>query len=448
MERIKHILGSFWTIILSLILGVVIGIYAPGIARACEPFGDIYFKLIEMACTIMLPIIIISSIGKIVISEGSSGFVYKILIALFLTFATISGISILSSIIVSPITAPTSETTKSLGKLIISSQEKNQDEPVDVLKSYYFIREIDTEKEVQKKDAGILKIIASFFPNNIFESLANKKTVEVLIFSIIFGLLFKYIPQVTCKSIINLCDSLFEAFNAFLTILLYLLPFGIISLISHETTGLDFSILFSLFKLGERIALVFLIIFIICLLVIKYNSRRSFVEIFKALKEPMVLSFVAENLVAMPSLITAMTEKLGFNRNKVGSTAPLWMGMEIHADVALFAAASIFTLQLYGIPLDFNEIMIIFVGSIAAGLSSLGAAAVLWVALIGIILDPLDIPSSPIILALMLFEPFFNGILYLLNSVISCAAVSILAREPKSKEKLFRGKEEIAAPSR
>ena len=138
----------------------------------------------------------------------------------------------------------------------------------------------------------------------------------------------------------------------------------------------------------------------------------------------MVLSFVAENIVAMPSLIKAMTEKLGFDKNKVGSTAPLWMGMEIHADIALFAAASIFTLQLYGMPIGFSEIIIIFIGSIAAGLSALGAAAVLWVALIKIVLDPLGIPSSPIILALMLFEPFFNGFLFLINSVISCAAIS------------------------
>lgn len=446
MKKIKRILGSYWTIIISLILGVIIGIYGPAVAKTIEPFGEIYFKLIEMCCTIILPVIVISSIGKIIISKDSSGFIIKIFITLFLTFAVISGVSILSAFIVSPITAPTSDTTKNLGKLIINSQKNDKLENTDALKSYYFIRELDTEKEVQKKDNGILKVIAGFFPNNVFESLANNKTVEVLIFSVIFGLLFKYIPPGTCNSIINLCDSLFEAFNILLTILLYLLPFGIISLISNQTTGLDFNILFSLFKLGERIALVFLIIFIICIIIIKYTSGKSFRKIFRALKEPMILSFVAENLVAMPSLITAMTEKLGFNRNKVGSAVPLWMGMEIHADIALFAAASIFTLQLYDIPIGFNEIMMIFIGSIAAGLSALGAAAVLWVALIRIILDPLDIPSSPIILALMLFEPFFNGLLFLLNSVISCAAVSILAKEPESKEDLSPSKKEITTP--
>ncbi len=427
MKRLKYILSSYWTIIISLALGVIIGVYAPVVTKAIEPFGEIYFKLIEMCCTIMLPIIIISSIGKIIISKDSSGFIIKIFITLFLTFSAISGVSILSTFIISPITAPTAETTKNLGKLIINSGENHNIEDKSILKNYYFIKELDTEKEVKKKETSILKIIAGFFPSNIFSSLANKKTVEILIFSIIFGLLFKYIPPTTCAFLINLCDSLFEAFNIFLTLLLYLLPFGIISLMSNETTGLDFNIFFSLLNLGALLAFVFLIIFIISILIVKYASKKSFATILKALKEPMVLSFVAENIVAMPSLIKVMTKKLGFDKNKVGSTAPLWMGMEIHADIALFAAASIFTMQLYGIPIGFSEIIIIFVGSIAAGLSALGAAAVLWVALIKIVLDPLGIPSSPIILALMLFEPFFNGLLFLLNSVISCAAISIIA---------------------
>lgn len=434
MKIIKRILSSYWTIIISLALGVMIGIYAPVTTKMIEPFGEVYFKLIEMCCTIMLPVIIISSIGKIIISKDSSGFIIKIFITLFLTFAAISGIGVLSTFIVSPVTAPTVETTRNLGKLIINSEKKHNIEDKSPLENYYFIRELDTEKEVKKKDTSILKIIAGFFPNNIFNSLANKKTVEILIFSIIFGLLFKYMPSVTCASLINLCDSLFEAFNIFLTLLLYLLPFGIISLMSNETTGLDFNIFFSLLKLGELLTLVFLFIFIISIIIIKYTSKKSFVTILKALKEPMVLSFVVENLVAMPSLIKAMTEKLGFDKNKIGSTVPLWMGMEIHADIALFAAASIFTLQLYDIPIGVTEIIIILIGSVAAGLSALGAAAVLWVALIKIILDPLGVPASPIILALMLFEPFFNGLLFLLNSVISCAAISTIAGRENTQQ--------------
>ena len=283
MEKIKRILSSYWTIIISLVLGVIIGIYAPVVTKTLEPFGEIYFKLIEMCCTIMLPVIIISSIGKIIISKDSSGFIIKIFITLFLTFAAISGVSILSTFIVSPITAPTVETTRNLGKLIINREENHNIEDKSILKNYYFIRELDTEKEVKKKDASIFKIIADFFPSNIFGSLANKKTVEILIFSIIFGLLFKYIPLNTCASLINLCDSLFEAFNTFLTLLLYLLPFGIISLMSNETTGLDFNIFFSLLNFGELLAFVFLIMFIISILIVKYTSKKSFSTILKAL---------------------------------------------------------------------------------------------------------------------------------------------------------------------
>jgi Na+/H+-dicarboxylate symporter len=391
--------------------------------------------MIEMCVTIMLPVIIISSIAKIITSEGSRKFIFKIFVSLFLTFIIVSAVSIISSFLVSPITAPNFETTKNIGRLMIIGEEKEKDNPNKeskyALEGYYFIREIDTEKEDVKNSFNLMGYIIDFFPDNIFNALANGKTVKILIFSIIFGLLFKFMPSETSRMLIHFCDTIFEAFNTMLVFLIYLLPFGIISIISKETVGLNFHILFSLVKLAELIALVFLIIFIISILIIKHTSRKPLGEILKALQEPMILSFVAENLIAIPSLINAMTDKLGFDRNRVGLTVPLWMGMEIHADIAVFAAASIFTFQLYGIHIGFTEILFILIGAAVAGMSAMAAAAVVWVGLIKIVLDPLNIPSSPIIFALMIFEPFFNNLLFLLNSVISAAAVSILSREKK-----------------
>ncbi|MDD2708621.1 MAG: hypothetical protein PHV34_11485 [Verrucomicrobiae bacterium] len=69
----------------------------------------------------------------------------------------------------------------------------------------------------------------------------------------------------------------------------------------------------------------------------------------------------------------------------------------------------------------------------AAVRSAIAAAAVLWVALIKIVLDPMGVPSAPIIFALMLFEPFFNGLLFLLNSLVSCAAVALVAGRKKDE---------------
>ena len=432
MERLKAFLGNHWTIISSLAIGVLVGVYAPGIGKLLKPAGDIYFNLIVLCCTIMLPIIITTSIGRVIIAMHSAGFIARIFIGLFCTFGAVAMISIVAAYLVSPITAPNSATVKAMGKLMVSAHKHAPTLNDDALQGYYFIHELDTEKEIAKPTASFGETLAGFFPDNIFDALAHRKTVGVLIFSMIFGLLFKFLPPRLADELIHAGESLFEAFNTMLTFLLYALPFGIIALMANETIGLDFGILLPLMKLAELIALVFLIIFIVCIVVIRCAARKPLTQILSALQEPMVLSFVAENLVAMPALIKALTDKLGFDKNKTGSTVPLWMGLEIHADIAVFAAASIFTLQLYQVPVGFTELAIVLCGSIAAGLSSLAAAAILWVALIKMVLDPLGIPAEPIIFALMLFEPFFNGLLFLLNAVISCAAVCVVVGKPKA----------------
>jgi len=432
MNKLKNFLSNHWTIIASLGVGVLVGLEAPRAAHAIKPFGDIYFKLIVMCCTVMLPVIIATSIGKIVVARDSRGFLARIFGGLLLTFVSVSALGIGAAFLAAPITAPTFETERAMGKLMVNASTHTPGDAPDALKNYYFVRELDTEKVAAKKRTGFGEVMADFFPDNIFDALANRKTVQVMIFSMIFGLLFNGMPPGVATSLLRLGESLFEAFNVMLTLLIYALPFGIIALIANETIGLDFDILLPLLKLAELLALLFLALAGVCLLVIRVASRRPWSQIFRALQEPLILSFVAENLVAMPSLIRAMTDKLGFDRNRTGCAVPLWMGMEIHADVAVFAAASIFTMQLYHVPVGPTELVIVLCGSVIAGLSAMAAAAVLWVALIKNVLDPLGIPSAPIIFALMLFEPFFNGLLFLLNALVSCAAVSIVAGRERS----------------
>lgn len=434
-EHIKTILTNQWVVISSLVIGGIVGIYLPGIAVAIEPIGKIYVKLLIMCCTIMLPAIIISSIGKISTGKGSVSYVIKIFSALVLTFFAISIISIAASYIVSPITSPDNTTRKSMGKLIVKNESKSIDGKRDALKPFYFIHKIYSDDNRTEETKGFKDVLVDFFPENIFQALANNETIKILIFSIIFGIILKYMHSGTASSIISFLDNLFETFNTLLSFLLYFLPFGLIAIMAEQTIGLDFRIVISLLKLGLLIALVIMIIFAVCILIVKYTSRKKLSLIFKTLKEPMFLSFVAENnLIAIPSLIRGMIDDLGFDKERVDLTVPLWLSFEIHSSIMFMAVASVFALQLYDVQITFTVIGIVTLCSIIAGLSSMAAPAPMWVSLIAIVLNPLDVPSSPIIFALFLFEPFFAGILYLLNAVISCAAASLLCRK---RETLF-----------
>jgi len=99
--------------------------------------------------------------------------------------------------------------------------------------------------------------------------------------------------------------------------------------------------------------------------------------------------------------------------------------MSIYSVILLFVSASIFVLQLYSIEMSYTRVVIIVVGAIAAGLSSLAAPPIVWVSLIAIVLNPIGVPTAPIILVLMLFEPFLQGLMGFVDTAVSCAAVSV-----------------------
>jgi Na+/H+-dicarboxylate symporter len=155
MGTLEKILKNQWTILAALAIGIIIGIYAPGLAEAINPFGKVYFNLFIMCCSIMLPAIIIASIGKIVMNKRSSTFIIKIFVTLFLTFVAVSVLSIVSSFIVSPITKPDFDVVKSMGKLMVNNsltQEQKANTKSDILKEFYFIHTIDTDNDQEKKN--------------------------------------------------------------------------------------------------------------------------------------------------------------------------------------------------------------------------------------------------------------------------------------------------------
>jgi len=432
MEKLKEILTNHWTIIISIFIGIIIGVKFPNLATTIDPFGKIYIKLSLMCCSIMLPFIIISSIGSIMVDANAQKIILKILIGLLLNCLFIAFLSICGALIISPIFAPNFETQKAVGKLLIAANEKTTEaNNKNALSGYHFIRELNTKKNnVTEEHNWLVDFILEVVPENIFNSLSVNNIIQIIFFSFIFGILIKFFSPEVSEMILKFCNDIYAAFQELVVFLLYFLPFALITILAEQTIGLKFDIFFSLFRLAGMLAFVCLFIFSVCLIIIKKKTKKSFVTILKTLKEPMLLSFAAsDNIVAMPSLLKNLINNFGFNKNKTELITPLWLGLEFHTTILLFATASIFVMQLYEAPFTISAFIGITIESIVAGASTMAAPPGIWVTLISIVLIPMQLPYQPISLALILFEPFFNGILYMLNVLISATAVSILAKE-------------------
>ncbi len=77
--------------------------------------------------------------------------------------------------------------------------------------------------------------------------------------------------------------------------------------------------------------------------------------------------------------------------------------------------------QIYGIELGVNEISMVFIGSILAGLAASSAPGIVGLSMIAMILDPLGLPTHVAIILLLAIDPIVDPILTALNVHANCA---------------------------
>jgi Na+/H+-dicarboxylate symporter len=106
---------------------------------------------------------------------------------------------------------------------------------------------------------------------------------------------------------------------------------------------------------------------------------------------------------------------------------PLGMTINPPASVLQFAISSLFIAQIYGMELGFNELTIIFVGSILAGLASSSTPSIIGLSMIAMILDPLGLPSGVAIILLVAIDPVIDPIITALNVQANCTLAVIMS---------------------
>jgi proton glutamate symport protein len=173
----------------------------------------------------------------------------------------------------------------------------------------------------------------------------------------------------------------------------------------------------------------FLLIYVICILVIWQQTGYPLVQIISALKEPTVLALATSSSFAcIPATISALSEKLAFDRKTTQLVAPLAITICRFGTVAYFALAALFVAQLYQKPLDFGQLALIIFSSILAGMATSGTTGVLTLTLLDLVLTPLKLPLEAVLVLFIAIDPIIDPFrtMGLIHS--SLAATALVAK--------------------
>jgi proton glutamate symport protein len=275
-----------------------------------------------------------------------------------------------------------------------------------------------------QKQAGA-DLLLHIFPENIAKSIAEGQVLQVVVFSIIFGIALALINEKRRRPVLEFFEGISEVMFKFTNIVMLFAPIGVGGAIAFTVGSMGFGILFNLLKLVATLyaALVVLVllVFLPSALIVKLPIRR-FVQ---AVAEPASIAFAtASSEAALPRAMEAM-EALGVPRQVVAFVMPTGYSFNLVGSSLYASLAAIFIAQAAGIHLTFSEqLFMVF----TLMLTSKGIAGVPRATLVILLatVDQFHLPSWPIFILLGVDQLMDMG-RTMINVVGNCLATAVVA---------------------
>lgn len=410
----QRFLRSGWTILMAVFIGAYIGIFKPQYVSYVEPVGKVYLDVLTMC---VLPILITTisvSIARLFQSKDEIAYIKKMLAVFVISLVAAAVIGTVVGLIARPGAGYDKNTLASLGSIV------RQSNAADLVVSAY-------EPFLAQEKASFIKIfVENLIPENIFSALTEGSSLKVLFFSILFGLAIGSLSAVSSQTLLSSLDSVYLAFSKMVYWLMFFLPFGLLGLIANDVSQVGLDVLMAMIKFVPIALFSFFALFVVSSLVM-WQRTGSFIKPILALKDTIVMALGTGNALAcLPSALTAMHEKLGYDKSTNDLLIPLTITLCRTGPTLYFSLATLFVAQLYNVDLDFSGLLTVIISSIFAGLATAGSSGVILLSMLSLVLTPLNLPVEAVLVLFIVIDPIIGPFRVLAIVHTACAIVTMI----------------------
>ena len=344
-----------YKILIGLVIGAIAGVILAASGVTALPkwismFGTIFTRLLKM---IIIPMIV----GSLVVgaSSVSPATVGKVGIRIILIYLATSACGVIIGLLMGNIFQPHAELAK--------------------------VTELAADAAGKTAETNVWDVITNIIPTSILSALVNETVLQVIFFSLVFGLTLSFMKvsederiRTISTTMYNWFDCLAEAMIRVVGGIMQYAPIGIAVLICEVFA-----------KNGAKVAGALVVVTVACFLgyaihvVLVYGGLLKLYRIkigtfFKEARTPFITAFVTRSSNAtLPTTMTA-AENLGVDKEVYAFSLPL--GATINMDgTAIYQGVCAFFLVMstYGRGLTFGEMAMIV---LLATLASIGTAGV------------------------------------------------------------------------
>lgn len=389
-------------IFFALVLGVLVGHFAPDFAVKMRPFAEIFLRMVKM---IIAPLLFATLVVGIA-GHGDAKSLGKIGLKTIIYFEIVTTLALVIGLTMGNIFKPGVGFVNGTSVHAMHMQEAGL-------------------MAATQAHTSIGKMVTDIFPTSIIDAMAQGNLLQIVVFSIFFALSIIVVGK-QAEPVLNILNSVSQIMFKFTEYVMYFAPLGIFGAIASTVGANGLSILKNYAKVIGALYVALAVFVLLVLIIVCKIVKISFRNLLRALQGPALLAFTtASSEAAFPRAMDIM-ERFGVPKNIVGFVMPTGYTFNLDGSTLYLAMAVLFSSQIVGIHLDLNQQLIIM---LALMLTSKGVAGVPRVSLIVLAgtLASFNIPIVGVAILLGIDQILDMG-RTTVNLIGNCVATVVIAR--------------------
>ncbi|UDB46633.1 C4-dicarboxylate transporter DctP [Bacillus safensis] len=343
----KRILKNLtFQVIAAVIIGIIVGMVWPNVGKEMKPLGDTFINAVKMVIAPIIFLTIVLGIAKM----GDMKKVGKVGGKAFIYFEVVTTLALVIGLFVVNIMKPGAG-------LDYSKLEKG-----------------DVSQYTQNGGQGIdwMEFVTHIVPSNMVDAFAKGDILQVLFFSILFGVALAALGE-KGKGIIEWLDKLSLVFFKIIGYIMRAAPLGAFGAMAYTIGHFGLA---SIRPLGSLMLSVYMTMFLFIFIVLNIICKMYGFSLFSYLRfikdEILIVLGTSSSESVLPRMMDKM-ERYGCSKSVVGLVIPTGYSFNLDGTSIYLSMAVVFLAQVFGVDLSIGQQITII---LVLMLTSKGAAGV------------------------------------------------------------------------
>ena len=238
--------------------------------------------------------------------------------------------------------------------------------------------------------------IENMLPVNFTEASLEKNMLQIVIFSILLGIIMLTLPKATTKPFSDLCEFAQAATMKVIEWAMKLAPYAVFGLICNITIQIGFDTIAGVGAYMLSVLLGLLAMFIVYLVIVSTIAKTNPFFFLGAIRNAQIFAFSTSSSAAtMPFTLKAAEERLHVDEKISRFIIPLGATINMDGTALYQAVAALFLCSVFGIDLTTGEILLLMLTTVGASIGTPATPGV-GIVVLATILASIGVPPEGI----------------------------------------------------